>query len=272
MYQCHNPSEVDPIFGSISLLLANKTVHEEVANILYAENKFWFDDVRDCCGYDYQESAQSDDKLHYCGLAEFNHFLQLIGARNRMRIKWIGLRFSSCQYFFYPEEGAQQAHGMEDQTEKAFGGDFLGKALDLLSKGHALHTLEITINNTEEGTDLIEKFLRANKILERFRKITGIQELRFWPEEYHDYEFIKLLKQEMEAGSQASISTVQSAMPDIRKAVASLATLQTERNMLLKERQEILRRNAALGSRIQEIEGIFQELESQAVKGQGGGR
>ena len=265
MYRYHNPSEDDPLCCPIPLLLANKTIHEEVANILYAENKFCFDDARYCYDSFYQGSAQGNDILHYCGLTEIYHFLHLIGARNRMRIKWIGLEFYSCQYFFYPEE---QAEGM---VEKAWGGDYLGNALDLLSKGHTLRTLEITIDDMEGSPDLIEKFLRANKILQRLRKITGIQELRFLPNKYSDYELIRLLKQEMEGGSQASVLKAHSAMPDIRKAGASLSTLQTERNMLLKERQEILRRSAALGSRIQEIEGIFQELESQAVKGQGGG-
>lgn len=148
------------INNCLALLLSCKQASEEACTALYGRNTFYFDDTKRCflvlykdAGHcKYCQSTGRDDRaadassskhdiiVPFCDMVYMHDWLSTIGEKNRMRLRHIELKFSSSTFFQTLDEwSCEGSRGI-----CTFGGDVLGRGLELLSWAHNLETLRIT--------------------------------------------------------------------------------------------------------------------------------
>ena len=168
--------------GTYMILKTCKTVHEEACNVLYGKNEFAFDDYDHCCtkrnGTIAEKDVDKDEALHSTDIIDLPFFLQAIGARNRSRIRKILLAF--YDYIFF------QCSWEPKPAIRAFGGQYLAKAFQLLSEDHSLVSLNIVFKEytTKYLCDLSELFLWGETVVKHLRNIKGIKEILVVENEY----------------------------------------------------------------------------------------
>ena len=189
------------------LLTTCHLINAEACDILYGKNVFHFDDRLD---------SVCPDMRHVPNMNGIYSFFKDIGNRNRLWLRHISLEFWHSYFLFYEEEELHQYPDRGSYSRARI----LGKALQLLAKGHALKSLRITIRNVDnKDTDEAGQgyndypswrvFMASKKIKQYFLDLKGIQEVDVcikavvgvqWVEcaRDEDKESIKAFKREIE--------------------------------------------------------------------------
>jgi len=123
-------------------------------------------------------------------------WLSLIGPRNRRLVRFLLIRIADRTSLYY--DGESQLDCNSDEAKHKPAGRFLGKAFNLLSKGHFLHQIKVTFedehpdelyddeyDNDDEPVSVLLDYLFHNglgsMLLVELGKITGIQSLKISP-------------------------------------------------------------------------------------------
>ena len=180
------------------LLTTCHLINAEACDILYGKNIFHFDDC--------WESVYGDLN-HVANMNSIYSFLKDIGNRNRLRLRHIELLFQHRDFLFYPDEEWFLNHNRRSYSHARI----LGRALQLLARGHALRSLGIeieAINNKDTGEvrkDYIDypswpAFMASKKLKQYFLDLKGINEVSIYVECYRneDVNSIKAFQREME--------------------------------------------------------------------------
>ncbi|KAL9118232.1 MAG: hypothetical protein Q9187_005225 [Circinaria calcarea] len=188
-----------------NLLYTCKAINAEATPIVYGENVFCFDDNDDEDLWeeaDMQTSKDSVDAqlqqidesiymglpvwiyrtLPTCPIREMHAWLQNIGKQNRQSIRQIRIQLQYRNFCYYTDEPQiwldEHDYYEEDLCHSPAGGIFIGKAMELLSRGHGLRRLEIAFSCKKEGqTDLWQHFFREpsmSQLIQELAKLKGV--------------------------------------------------------------------------------------------------
>ena len=173
----------------------------QASDILYGKNVFEFSD---------EEGSEYADPRYVSSMFGIYSFLKDIGDRHRLRLRKINLTFMDRYFLFYEDEDwFSDPHGYPYSRAR-----ILGKALQLLAKGHALRTLGIYLCAVEEdgiserGKDFEDypswpAFMATKRIRQYFLDIKGINKVIIDVEDLRDEdkESIQEFKRAMENGA-----------------------------------------------------------------------
>ncbi|MCJ1477865.1 hypothetical protein MMC13_006538 [Lambiella insularis] len=156
----------------IAMLRVCKAIHAEAPSVLYGQNTFWFRD------HSQMAIFKRPPPLKQCSLMLIYFFLQVIGAQNRKSIAHLELTVGNVRYFYHETESS------EDYQSYINGGKFLGDAFDLLSKGHSLRSLELSLETRDEQVALFHlphllRPITQSRLLQQMMKLNGLVALNF---------------------------------------------------------------------------------------------
>jgi hypothetical protein len=190
----------EPYPLGVAILQTCRQIHEEAAPVLYGMNNFAFTThavcrpciLRQNCTNHYDPDPSCIIQTD-CGLQLMYTWLCLIGSTNRALIESIHVFIFDAAYLYY--DGEPRLVGDKWTLGKP-AGQFLVKALDLLSRKHSLQSLMIHLPDLRGG-DLHSHFLYNGIKFKLFSQLANLNgpnlTLKLWPAP-EDGSHLKLLK------------------------------------------------------------------------------
>lgn len=164
-------------------------------------------------------------------------WLSLIGPRNRRLVRFLLIRIADRTSLYY--DGESQLDCNSDEAKHKPPARFLGKAFNLLSKGHSLHQIKVTFEDEhhdelyddDEPVNVLLNHLFHNglgsMLVVELVKITGIQSLKTSPysSSGKTLQASKELKAKIEVQKSSAglpLITATSSLPTGRRSVGQL--------------------------------------------------